>query len=196
MPRFKVKKCQKICQRGRCSQVIIITFDVPWPIASREIVLLGDGFDDIDSNGHIGIRLHSLNTGNDIEDGNDTLVPPPDNKNTVRIDVDGGFLFRQCPKDHPALLANENEEEGKEDKLLVTFAASMNPKMKLLPQSFLNFLVKVAFGICWSVLLKIARDVSNGKRQDHKNKIEEKRSSLYDWLETRVKAMFLFRSFA
>ena len=186
-PRFKIRKCTKLSQHGRCSQVIIITFDVPWPMASRECVLLGDAFDDIGENGDIGIYMRSLSTGD--EDG---LVPPPDDKSTVRVDFEGGFLFRKCPKDHPALLHNTEDSEHPEDsdKLLVTFAATTDPKMKLLPQAFLNFLVKVAFGLAWSILLKLARDVLNGKREDHKNKIQEKRS-LYDWIEERINALLL-----
>lgn len=187
VPKFRVTKCKKLSQRGRCSQIIIVTFDVPWPISSREVVLLADGFDDIDKNGDIGIRLRSLNTG----DENDS-VPPPEDPSTVRIDLDGGFLICKCPGDHPALLQDkEKKGSSADDKILITFAASMNPKMKLLPQSFLNFMVKVAFGLVWSMLLKVAQDVQNGKREDHKKKITEKRV-LYDWLESRLKAMLLF----
>ena len=182
VPKFRIKKCQKLSQRGRCSQVIIITFDVPWPIATREVVLLADGIDDINHNGDIAIRLHSVDTGD--EDG---LVPPPEDKSIVRMDIDGGFIFRQCPKDHPALVAGDADE-----KILVTFAASVNPKMKLLPQSFLNFLVKTAFKIGWIIMLKVARDVRDGKREDHKNKIKEKRGILYDWVDERLREMMLF----
>jgi hypothetical protein len=186
VPKFRVKKCEKLSQRGRCSQIIILTFEVPWPIANREVVLCADGFEDIDENGDIAIIIQSLDTGD--EDG---LVPPPDSNSTVRIDVDGGFLFRKCPEDHPALL--NDEKDGSEDsKVLVTFAASMNPKMKLLPQSFLNFLVKVAFGFAWNILLKIARDVRDGKREDHQKAIAEKRESLYDWVEVKLKQLLAF----
>ncbi len=201
VPKFKIQKCIKLSQRGRCSQVIIVTFEVPWPMANREVVLLADGIDDIDTNGDIAIRLHSLDTGD--EKG---LVPPPDNR-AMRMDVDGGFLFRKCPKDHPALIESRDSSKGKKknniddhnddddhDKILVTFAATMNPNLKLLPQSFLNFLVKVAFSISWNMLLKVARDVQSGKREDHKNKIKEKREVLYDWVESRIKDMMNFHT--
>jgi len=191
VPKFRVKKVQKLSQRGRCSQVIIVTLEVPWPIASRQVVLCADGFDDIKDKGDIGICLNSLDTGD--EDG---LVPPPEEKSIVRIDVNGGFLIRKCPKDHPALVDRKEEDNGnsneESDKLLITFAASMDPKMRLLPQSFLNFLVKVAFGICWGMLLKIARDVKNGKRPDHEQAIERKRDSLYDWVDSRIKELLSF----
>lgn len=206
VPKFKVQRCQKLSQTGRCSQVLIVTFDLPWPIASREVVLLADAFDDIDAKGDIGIRLETLSTGD--ENG---LVPPPD-KSVVRIDVNGGFLIRKCPSNHPALLLDEDDEDNdekkvvdekndttdgdaaKDEKILITFAATMNPKLKLLPQSFLNFLVKVAFGIAWSILLKIARDVKNGKREDHQKAIQEKREVLYDWVELRLKALLSFNN--
>jgi len=190
VPKFKIRKVTKVLQRGRCSQVIIVTFDLPWPMAPREVVLLADAFDDIDENGDIGIVIKSLDTSD--EDGSG-LVPPP-NKKTVRIEIDGGFLFRQCPDDHPALLEKEKRKSDeknslKSDQVLVTFAAIINPQMKLLPQSFLNFLVKVAFGISWGVLLKVAKDVQKGERKEHNEAIEEKRESLYDWVEERLKVM-------
>lgn len=188
VPKFRAKKVQKLSQRGRCSQVIIVTLDVPWPISARQAVLCADGFDDISEKGNIGICLDSLDTGD--EDG---LVPPPENKSIVRIDLNGGFLIQKCPKDHPALGVHKEEKDDNSsehsDKLLITFAASMNPKVRLLPQSFLNFLVKVAFGMCWAMLLKIARDVQDGKRPDHEQAIERKRGSLYDWVDSRVKEL-------
>ncbi len=55
-PKFQIRRCDKLSQTGRCSQVIIVTIDLPWPMASREIVLLADAFDDIDENGDIAIR--------------------------------------------------------------------------------------------------------------------------------------------
>ncbi len=147
-------------------------------------------------------RLETLKTGD--EDG---LVPPPE-KSVVRIDVNGGFLIRKCPSDHPALLLDENEtkDEKKDskqtttsattnsDKILITFAATMNPKLKLLPQSFLNFLVKVAFGIAWAILLKIAREVKEGKREDHHKAIQSKREVLYDWVELRLQSLLAFNN--
>lgn len=97
-PRLRLKRCVKLRQSGRVSQIILLTFALPWPLASREVVVSALGMDDINANGDIAVRLCSLDTGD--EGG---LIPPPDKEDTVRVDFQGGFLFRRCPLDHPAL---------------------------------------------------------------------------------------------
>mmetsp|Transcript_29820 Transcript_29820/g.65640 ORF Transcript_29820/g.65640 Transcript_29820/m.65640 type:complete len:548 (-) Transcript_29820:244-1887(-) len=96
--RLKVRRSVKLRQTGRCSQVLLLTMDVPWPLAPREAVLRALACDDIDETGTIVIRLDSLNTGD--EDG---LVKEPEDRGAVRVDFAGGFVFRKCPRDHPAI---------------------------------------------------------------------------------------------
>ena len=97
--RLKVRRSVKLRQTGRCSQVLLLTMDVPWPLAPREAVLRAVTCDDIDETGTIVIRLDSLNTGD--EDG---LVKEPEDRGAVRVDFAGGFVFRKCPHDHPAIM--------------------------------------------------------------------------------------------
>ncbi len=180
-PKFGLRKCDKLKQNGRCSQILHIIMDIPWPMAPREFTLVAMAFDDIEENGNIAIKLKTVKPC----DNYDEVVPEPEKK-SVPVDVDGGFLFTSCPKDHPTM---EKVDDSDEEMVLVRFSAMMNPNMKLLPQSFLNFLVKVAFGTCWKIMLGIALDVKNGKRPDHVEAISAK-DELYVWIERRLDVMF------
>eukprot|EP00979_Chaetoceros_neogracilis_P002635 scaffold435_cov275-Chaetoceros_neogracile.AAC.87 len=180
VPRFKITECRKLKQIGRVSQILIVVMELPWPMATREVVISAAAFDDIEENGHIGIKMKN------IESKDDETVPEATSK-TVRVDMDGGFLFEACPKDHPALQYVNKEED--DEHMLVTFTALINPNMKVLPQSFLNFIVKTALGTCWKILLQIAQDVKDGKKPDHTSAMARKRDELYDYIKERVEAM-------
>lgn len=47
-PWREVRRSYKLSQSGRCSQVVVITVDLPWPLSPREVVLDACAFDDID----------------------------------------------------------------------------------------------------------------------------------------------------
>lgn len=181
VPTLQVRECEKLKQIGRISQIVFLVMDVPWPIAPREMVLHAAAFDNIDESGQLGIKLKTIKTGDDE-------VVPEQDPTTVRLDLDGGFLFEKCPKDHPCMefIQKDGDEE---DMILVTFSALMNPNMKYLPQSFLNFLVKTALGTVWKNLLQIATDVKDGKRPDHKSAIQRKKEELYDYVRARLDIM-------
>jgi hypothetical protein len=208
IPKFQIRQCKKLKQCSRVSQVLWVVMDLPWPVTPREIVLSAAAFDSIEDDGHIGIQLKTID-----EKEEDVVIPTSSsneqggggdgNDNRVRVDLDGGFLFEKCPRDHPAMKEfqkNRNgnngedgkvndEEQEEEECILVTFAAVMDPHMKLLPQSFLNFLVKTALGTAWRMLLSIAQDVKDGKRPDHAKAIEQKRQEVYDYVRERVDVM-------
>ena len=95
MPRLRVRRSDKLSQTGRCSQVVLVTVDLPWPFSSRECVLDAWGVDDIDASGDICVLVDS----NDPRpnDAMGTVVPDVDEKSIVRIDFTGGFLFRKLP---------------------------------------------------------------------------------------------------
>mmetsp|Transcript_19953 Transcript_19953/g.28072 ORF Transcript_19953/g.28072 Transcript_19953/m.28072 type:complete len:189 (-) Transcript_19953:47-613(-) len=177
--------------------------------------------DDIDEHGDIGIHLVSLHAGHEEEeedygDGSLIVIAPPMDERVVRIDFDGGFLFRACPRDHACLrdtvdvdtvhdidvddVDKKGEDEKKEEtetnkkrnmdeKILVSFSMCVDPKMKFLPQSFLNFIMRTAIGTIWKMFLRVAEDVKNGKRPEHAKAIERKRETLYDWVDERVNKM-------
>jgi hypothetical protein len=207
VPRLKIRHCKKLKQCSRVSQILWVVMDLPWPMAAREVVLSAAAFDSIEDDGHIGIQLKTIHVDDIGDNNNDDLVPKVDdnnndaNANAVRVDLDGGFLFEKCPRDHPAMKeflrnkevddedVDEDDNDEKEDCILVTFSAIMDPHMKLLPQSFLNFLIKTALGTAWRMLLRIAQDVKDGKRPDHARAMEQKRQELYDYVRERVDVM-------
>ena len=47
----RVRRSEKLAQRGRVSQVVLVTVDLPWPFSAREVVLDACGVDDIDATG-------------------------------------------------------------------------------------------------------------------------------------------------
>jgi hypothetical protein len=181
VPRFEIRECEKLKQAGKLTQIVFVIMDLPWPMAPREMALHAAAFDNIDEKGQIGIKLKTISS----ED--DEVVPELDPKN-ARVDLDGGFLFEKCPKDHPCMEFMEKDSDG-EEMMLVTFSTVINPNLKYLPQSFLNFLVKSALGTAWKMMLQVAKDVKDGKRPDHKSAIEKKREELYDYINTRLDVM-------
>lgn len=215
--RLGVSKSDKLRQNGRADQTVLVTGYLPWPLSSREVVIDATAFDDIDANGLIGVKLMTLETGEQmgVLDGgerNETgeaispdAVPPPA-RGSVRVDFDGGFLFRQCPKDHPSLhhyntstASDEANEKGDEkykkmecdnDMLLVTFSMYVDAKINFVPASVINFVVRTVIGRMWDMFLQVVEDVKSNESPKHSEAIERKRESLYDWVEERVYEMF------
>eukprot|EP00816_Leptocylindrus_hargravesii_P004794 CAMPEP_0196825804 /NCGR_PEP_ID=MMETSP1362-20130617/93265_1 /TAXON_ID=163516 /ORGANISM="Leptocylindrus danicus, Strain CCMP1856" /LENGTH=364 /DNA_ID=CAMNT_0042206295 /DNA_START=4875 /DNA_END=5969 /DNA_ORIENTATION=- len=186
VPRMGIRKVRKLSQKGRVSQIIVVTVDVPWPLQTREVVISAVGVDDIDDRGEIVVRLHSLHTGD--ENG---LVPPPDeNDDVIRIDFDGGFVFRKH-------VVNDDDNDGiggdfdgdGEDLIMTSFQSSIDSKLNTLPKPLLNFVLRQAFGMMWSMLLRVAEEVRDGKRPEHAKAIAAKREVLYDWVDERVGLM-------
>ena len=67
VPRFRVRRSEKLAQRGRVSQVVLVTVDLPWPFSAREVVLDACGVDDIDATGDICVLVRAL--GEDANGG-------------------------------------------------------------------------------------------------------------------------------
>ena len=95
MPRLRVRRSDKLSQTGRCSQVVLVTVDLPWPFSSRECVLDAWGVDDIDASGDICVLVDSIKPGESMRCG--SIVPDVDESGVVRIDFEAGFLFRKLP---------------------------------------------------------------------------------------------------
>mmetsp|Transcript_7458 Transcript_7458/g.11279 ORF Transcript_7458/g.11279 Transcript_7458/m.11279 type:complete len:419 (-) Transcript_7458:27-1283(-) len=202
--RIGVTQSNRLQQTGRASQIVLIKCDVPWPLNSREGVISALAFEDIDSTGDIFIRLQSRDTG---DDGG--IVPPPDNPKTQRVQVQGGFLFRKCPWDHPTLRnkgssgtridkeyarsnnGNDLPKKGihKDNLILVSVSYQIDAKIQMLPQSAINFILKTVVGAIWARFLQVAEDVRDGRRPQHADAIAKKRGVLYDWVDERVQKM-------
>jgi len=211
VPRLEVVKSEKLCQSGRVAQTILVETEVPWPIAKRELILKAVACDDIIDSDHNGdgsncdskddngggrkdgggasrilVRIQSLDCEDNGEDGLEIL---PAEKG-VRIKVDGGFVFQKCPMDHPmAKKSSSDDDRDGDDLILLTFTFSVDPKLSILPQSFLNFFLRTAMRQIWGMFLHVAEEVGDGKRPAHSEAIERKREALYDWVEERTNAM-------
>ena len=57
--RLGVRSSEKVAQVGRCSQLVVITCDAPWPLETRQVVLDARAFDDMETSGDIGVLLRT-----------------------------------------------------------------------------------------------------------------------------------------
>lgn len=164
--KFGIRRVEKLRQVGRCSQVIIVTCDLPWPLSPREIVLRAIASDDIDERGLIY--------------GEDGVVPPVDDERIVRLHLDGGFLIQQ--QSRPT-----SEEEGQPHPIMLKFYYDVRSAASV-PLWFLHFVIKNVLRSFWEKFLKIAEGVRDGSRILHVKAIEEKKT-LYDWVIERTNIM-------
>jgi hypothetical protein len=176
-----VQKSVKLRQTGRCSQLILATTEMPWPLAKREVVIDVVAVDDIDANEAIVVKMQNPS----CDDPDD----PPVEDGAVRIDYDGGLLFRKCPEHHVAFKKSKHHPDG--DMILVCMTIHVDAKLSYVPQTLINFVTRTVLGRMWTSLLRVAQDVRDGKRPQHIDAIMAKRESLYDWVEERVKVMLL-----
>ncbi|KAI2501288.1 hypothetical protein MHU86_13151 [Fragilaria crotonensis] len=177
--RLGVRGTKLLRQDGRCNQLIMATTDMPWPLATRECIIDVVAIDDIDANGAVVVKME---TGSD----DDPDVPAIE-KSTVRIDFDGGILFRKCPRDHPAFSKSKHKPDH--DMVLVCLTMFVDPKVQLVPQSLINFVTRTVLGGMWTSLLKVAEDVRDGKRPLHAQAMDAKRDLVYDFMQRRIAVM-------
>ena len=185
LPRFPnlgISSSTKLCQRGRGNQIISVNSYMPWPLADREAIIEATAVDDIDANNYIVVKMETRYTGE--EDG---LIPPPADK-VVRIDFDGGILFRKCPEAHPAFAKSKHPDHHDGPLVLVCLSMFVDAHVQYLPQSLLNFVTRTAIGRIWAGLLAVAVDIREGKRPQHAEAIAKKKE-LYEWIEQRVGVM-------
>jgi hypothetical protein len=208
-PKLRVVTSEKLQQTGRCSQIVNVVTEVPWPLAKRQVILKAVACDDIDSHpnegddescctsrsgGRIIIRIQSLDNNNKEEEG--WQIPPADN-GAVQVKVRGGFTIEKCPADHPmkeyALQYHETNETSvsslsREDLVLITFSFCVDPHLSGVPKPLIDFFLRNAIGKMWNMFLDVAEEVKNGERNAHCDAIAKKRA-LYDWVEERTRVM-------
>jgi hypothetical protein len=170
--------------------------NVPWPLKQRAVRRLKVwAFDDIDYQNVIGIKIQNSPHNND-DGGSTSNNNTSSGESAIDMAVDGGFLIQPCPKNHPIYIASTSSSfkqkkhsiNLQEEQILVTFSASVDPQINVIPPSVFNFFTKVAFRQCWKMLLQIAVDVQSDKRLDHKKAIDEKKE-LYSWIERRLQTL-------
>jgi len=183
--RLGVRSSEKVAQVGRCSQLVVITCDAPWPLETRQVVLDARAFDDMETSGDIGVLLRTR----DCED-DDRVPPKPTDEDVTRIDVDGAFLFRRVPDGWDRVEGEEACDVARDD-ILTTFGFTVDPKLEYIPTWLLNFIVRTVIGTLWGAFIRVAEEVRDGKRPIHADVIAQKRAVLYDWIEERVERMFI-----
>lgn len=182
--RLGVRESVKVAQVGRCSQLVIITCDAPWPLETRQVVLDAVAFDDMDANGDIGVLLRTRDCDTD------TRVPPkPSDEEITRIEVDGAFLFRRVPSEWAKDVGGEVTSVAQDD-ILVSFGFTVDPKLDYIPTWLLNFIVRTVIGTLWGAFIRVAEEVRDGLRPAHAEVITKKREHLYEWVEQRASCMF------
>jgi hypothetical protein len=183
--RLGVQKSQQLLHDTRGHQIIQVQCDVPWPMASREVLMDVIAIDDIEKNGYIVAKMQSLNTEESQKYQISNFEVPPVDPGMERIDYDGAVLFRSCPVDHPNY-ANA-KEKFTEDLILLQFVIYFDAHM-MVPQSVINFLTRTVIGHIWNMLLNVAEQVRDGTRKEHKEVIERK-VDFYKWVEERSQFM-------
>lgn len=180
-----VRESKQLLNDTRGHQIIQVHCDVPWPMYPREALFDVIAVDDIENSGTIIAKMQSLTEeSQDILLSDDFVVPPPD-PSMDRMEFDGAVLFRPCPKDHPNF-ANASEKFT-EDLVLLQFLVFFDAHM-MVPQSVINFVTRTAIGMVWNMLLRVAEQVRDGTRIEHKEVIEQK-AEFYKWMEDRCRCM-------
>jgi len=217
IPRWKfppvgVSQVRKLAQTGRTNQILHAELDIPM---KRDIIFVSTGVDDLEGSGLFALHLGTCPEDEEIQPSGIHL-PPPEH-GVVRVDFEGCFVFRKCPRNHPLFLnrihnekTQQQQQQTKESKtthiiinennnsnngndntmVLVSFSMFADPKISVfVPQWIINFVIRVAIVQLFRVFLNVAEDVHAGKRPDHTAAIAKKREEIYDWIDERVNAM-------
>ena len=187
VPRLGLNRSVKLAQPSRCSQVVQLTIDLPFPLSRREIIFWGYAEEDCTANRMSAAKLVTPQENGDCDGAAsfEKLIPGVD-RGVVRMPFEADFLFQTCPDDHPALLRSKAKYPDHEKKILLNCMIMCDPLIPMFPHFLLNFGTRTAVPGIWAMILSIAEQVRNGERPAHAERIESKREELYDWLEERA----------
>lgn len=174
-----IRESNLLRQSRRCTQLLNIVCDCPWPLSTRELNIDVIAIDDIDENGVIVVSMEN-------GDPQDKDIPPLKKGRTL-VDFDGGILFRKCPADHPALKSSKYPPDS--EMVLVCLSMHVDAHVAFVPAAVINFITRSVLGRMWEQLLKVAEEVLEEKRPQHADAIKEKRELLYDWVDMRATVM-------
>lgn len=187
LPRVRISESKQMYQTGRCSQVVQMLVDLPWPLSSREFILDGVGVDCVEHNKHpnISIRLQTLKTG----DKKGAFVVEAPRKNTIRQEFNAGFLFHR-PSEISDFIVKWKESNDtsidEEESIMISFFYKFENKGTYCPEFLLQFGIRVGIFFGWGRFLKAAEQIRDGKLPQHKQEIQKKKEALYHWVEERV----------
>ena len=174
-----IRESNLLRQSGRCTQLLNIVCDCPWPLSTRELNIDVIAIDDIDENGVIVVSMEN-------GDAQDKDIPVLKKGRTL-VDFDGGILFRKCPADHPALKSSNHPPNG--EMVLVCLSMHVDAHVAFVPAAVINFVTRSVLASMWEQLLKVAEEVLEEKRPQHVDAIKGKRELLYDWVDMRAAVM-------
>jgi hypothetical protein len=181
-----VRQSKQLLHDRRGHQIIQVQCDVPWPLVPREVLMDVIAVDDIDENGFIIAKMRTLKDDQEDDSLPEGFTMPPVERNMERADFDGAVLFRACPTDHPNYASAR--KNFSEDLLLLQFTMYFDGHLAMVPQSVINFVTRTVIGHIWNMLLDVAEQVRDGKREEHKQIIEQK-AEFYRWVEERCQFM-------
>jgi hypothetical protein len=181
-----VSQSKQLLQDTKGHQIIQIKCDVPWPFASREVLMDVIAIDDIHTNGFIMAKMRNV-----TEMVQDNLLPnfalPAVDPGMERIEFDGHLLFRKCPQTYPNYEKIRKKFPPDEDLILLQFAIAFDAHMSV-PKSITNFVTRTVIGHIWAMFLRVAEQVRDGTRQEHTEAINKK-VTFYKWMEERCQYM-------
>jgi len=150
---------------ARASKAGYIKFNIPPPVFDRENYIYGSGFDRIKKNGSILICAKSIEGKEDVCQRYDIPIPPPGKTTRLHIEYMGG----------------EFTPVGK-DKMRMNIVCKVDLKIKFIPLSIINWIVRKAAQFLIDRLIKKA---TNFKGTLWEKKIQENRE-FYGWLEAKI----------
>lgn len=187
MPRFTfpveagVRESIKLKEMSRGQQIIQVTVDMPFPLATREAIQETCAVDAIDEHSAVLIRVATTDGEQDSD------IPLPE-KGVVRIDLLANMVMRHCPDDHALLTQSKRQYPADEPKILLTIEQQIDPKINFAPTTLVNFFTRIVIKQMVLNLVRVATEVRSGERPQHKEAIEKKQE-LYGWIEERLKVM-------
>jgi len=171
-PKVGLRRSECLHEMGRGSQILLVTVDMPFPLAARETVQHAIAIDAIEEHSAIVIQVHGVESGEDFEG---VTIPDPE-KGIVRIDFDCGMVIRACPEDHPALKNSKKVYPEDESKVLLTITQQVDAHVSFVPLSLINFVTRRVIKQMVVKLLEVADGVRSGERAEFKKPSRANRS--------------------
>ena len=175
-----IQDSTQLKQLSRGHQIVHITANVPWPMATRDVVLRAIAADDIAAHNAIVVRMMGMSAFED------EVVPTPLD-DVVRADFEGAILIRSLPGSQQSSNGNKKGDSN-EIPVLVSFKMFIDPHLTSVPTSVINFVTRTVIGTMWKMLLQVAEGIRVGSRPLHEKAIQD-RSDLYQWIRTRIEIL-------
>lgn len=176
-----VHKTKMLKETGRGNQIIQITANMAWPFATREVIEHAVAVDVIDEENALAVIVFHETPGDD------PCIPEP-KKGVVRVDFDCSLVIRACPADHACLGKSKHKYPADESLILVSVKNFVDPHVKGVPVSMMNFMTRTVLGTMWASLLGVAEGIRDGKRPLYAEAIASKQE-FYLWLQGRLTIM-------